>query len=264
MTGPDPPIKEEELHAYVDGWLAPGRLEVVQRYLDATPEEARRVAAWSAQRDALRAAFASVPAEPLPPSLNLSGLIRQRLRRQSTAWRVAAAAVIALILGGSAGWFAHTAALQPSRAAQAMALLEQQAIASYTVFSVEKRHAIEVPAADRDHLVQWLSNRLERKVVPPDLEPNGYRLIGGRLLATERGRTAALFMYEDARGDRLGVVLRPMAQDLRATRTEVRHGPVNGWTWIGDGMGYAVLANMPDGNIEGIADRIRAEQEARG
>ncbi|MBV9249279.1 MAG: anti-sigma factor [Acetobacteraceae bacterium] len=259
MIGPEPPIAEEELHAYVDGWLTPGRLEAVQRYLDANPEEGRRVAAWHAQRETLRAAFASLAAEPLPPNLNLSRLIEQRLRRRSW-WRVAAAAMVALVLGGSAGWFAHTA-WQPARVTQAMALLERQAIATHAVFAVEKRHAIEVPAADRDHLVQWLSNRLGRKVSPPDLEPDGYRLIGGRLLATEQGHAAALFMYEDEQGKRLTVVLRPMARDLRSDPTEMNQGSVNASAWIRNGMGYAVVLNTPDGNIDRIANRIRTEQE---
>jgi hypothetical protein len=35
--------------------------------------------------------------------------------------------------------------------------------------------------------------------------------IGGRVLATEHGGTAALFTYEDAHGQRLGPVLWPMA-----------------------------------------------------
>ena len=45
-------------------------------------------------------------------------------------------------------------------------------------------HPIEVAATERDHLAQWLSNRLSRSVTPPALDALGYRLIGGRLLAT--------------------------------------------------------------------------------
>ena len=51
MNGSELPIAQEDLHAYVDGQLTPTRRAAVQRYLQANPEEARRVAAWTAQRD---------------------------------------------------------------------------------------------------------------------------------------------------------------------------------------------------------------------
>ena len=59
---------------------------------------------------------------------------------------------------------------------------------------------------------------------PPDLSPLGYRLLGGRLLATEHGGAAALFVYDDADGHRLTVLLRPMAPELRAVRTDGTQG----------------------------------------
>jgi anti-sigma factor RsiW len=58
------------------------------------------------------------------------------------------------------------------------------------------------PPQSGDHLAQWLSNRQNRPVSPPDLSGFSYRLIGGRLLATEQGNPAALFMYEDIAGQR--------------------------------------------------------------
>ena len=67
---------------------------------------------------------------------------------------------------------------------------------------------------------------------PPELDALGYRLIGGRLLATERGGAAALFMYEDARGQRLTLVLRPMARGLHAARADMNAGGLNGCAWI--------------------------------
>jgi hypothetical protein len=83
--------------------------------------------------------------------------------------------------------------------------------------------------------------------------------IGGRLLATEHGGTAALFMYEDARGQRLGLVLQPMARDLRAARADMREGVVNGCAWIAGGIGYAVVASLPDEALDAIADQVHRE-----
>jgi anti-sigma factor RsiW len=258
MSGSELPIAEEDLHAFVDGQLTPPRRAEVQRYLDANPQEARRVAAWSAQREALREALTPYAAAPLPPELNLSRLIEERLRPRRRVWLTAASVLLALALGGTAGWMVH-APTGPTRAALAMSLLEQLGLASHVVYAADKRHPIEVPAADRDHLAQWLSNRLSRSVTPPALDALGYRLIGGRLLATEHGSAAALFMYEDAHGQRLSLVLRPMARDLHAARTDMREGAVNGCAWIADGMGYAVVAALPDDTLDTIAEQVQQQ-----
>jgi anti-sigma factor RsiW len=258
MSGSELPIAEEDLHAFVDGQLAPPRRAEVQRYLDANPQKARRVAAWSAQREVLREALAPYAAAPLPPELNLSRLIEARLRPRRTIWLTAASVVLALAVGGAAGWMVH-APTGPTRAALAMSLLEQLGLASHVVYAADKRHPIEVPAADRDHLAQWLSNRLSRGVAPPVLDALGYRLIGGRLLATEHGGAAALFMYENAQGQRLSLVLRPMARDLHAARADMREGAVNGCAWIADGIGYAVVASLPDDELDLVADLVLRE-----
>jgi anti-sigma factor RsiW len=138
-----------------------------------------------------------------------------------------------------------------------MALLQQQALATYAVYAIDRRHPIEVGADQKDHLSTWLSNRLRRTVKPPDLEALDYRLIGGRLLATEHGGAAALFMYEDSHGERLSLVLRPMSPDLRAPTSDMRDGTVNGCAWITDGLGYAVVAALPDAELDRVADFIR-------
>ena len=258
MSGSELPIAEEDLHAFVDGQLAPPRRAEVQRYLDANPQEARRVAAWSAQREALRDVLAPYAAAPLPPELNLSRLIEARLRPRRTIWLTAASVLLALAVGGTAGWMVHAPG-GPTRAALAMSLLEQLGLASHVVYAADKRHPIEVPAADRDHLAQWLSNRLSRGVAPPALDALGYRLIGGRLLATEHGGAAALFMYENAQGQRLSLVLRPMARDLHAARADMRQGAVNGCAWIADGIGYAVVASLPDDELDLVSDLVQRE-----
>jgi anti-sigma factor RsiW len=48
------PITEDDLHAYVDGVLEPERAAEVAAHLEDQPDMARRVAAFSNQRDLLR------------------------------------------------------------------------------------------------------------------------------------------------------------------------------------------------------------------
>ena len=143
-------------------------------------------------------------------------------------------------------------------------MLQQQAMASHAVYAADGRHPIEVTAAQSDHLSQWLSNRLRRSVAPPDLSALGYRLLGGRLLATERGGAAALFVYDDAQGNRISVLLRPMAPELSAARTDIAQGPLTGCTWIHGGLGYAVVGAASDQTLDQISDQISRQAGKAG
>ncbi|MDB5369131.1 MAG: putative transrane anti-sigma factor [Roseomonas sp.] len=67
MSGfPLRPIREEELHGYVDGRLDPARHAEVGRLIAADPGLRQRVEAWARQGEALRAAMAA-PRAPAPP-----------------------------------------------------------------------------------------------------------------------------------------------------------------------------------------------------
>jgi anti-sigma factor RsiW len=252
------PVHEDDLHAFIDGQLAADRRTAVQRYLDANPEAARRVAAYQAQRAELRDVFLVPEAGTLPPRLDLANLLEERRSGRIARWRIAAMITLTLGIGATGGWFLH----QPSvlgRNALALQLLEQEALASHVVYAADRRHPIEVGASDEAHLKQWLSNRLDRKVAPPDLSSLGFQLIGGRLLATEHGAPAALFMYDDTAGQRLSLLLRPMARDLKSPETDIAQAGINGCAWIAKGMGYAVVAALPESELDRVADKVRAE-----
>jgi anti-sigma factor RsiW len=258
MSMPQRMVEEDELHAYVDGQLGEARLSAVRQYLAVHPAEATRVARYAAQRQMLRAAFAAQQPETLPPSLDLTRLVQERIRRRDLPWRAAAAVLLAAGLGAAGGWLLHRPA-SPPRLARAMSVLEQQALAAHAVYAVETRHPVEVTADQRDHLVRWLSNRLNRKVNPPDLSTQSYQLIGGRLLATERGGAAALFMYQTVNGDRLSLLMRPMSADLHAPEVDLSRGSVSACAWIAHGMGYALVAAAPEKVLDKLSDQVRQE-----
>src|SRR4051794_15028965 len=101
MVDREPSVGEEELHAYVDGQIAGGECAVVERWLGSHPEDAARVAAWRAQAEAIRARYGAVASEPFPPRFDLNKLTR--VNRKWSRW-AAAAAVLAFLVGGTAGW----------------------------------------------------------------------------------------------------------------------------------------------------------------
>jgi anti-sigma factor RsiW len=258
-----PPIDEDDLHAYVDGHLPAERRQAVEDRLRQNPDAARRVADYQAQRQAIRAAFASPVADKLPPQLSLAHIIAHRGRRSRTSWLAAASVLLALGIGVGTGWFLHGVA-GGGQTRQAIALLSQEALTSHVVYAVDVRHPIEVAGTEAPHLQQWLSNRLKRVVVAPDLSALGYHLVGGRLLATEHGGAAALLMYDDANHNRISVLLRPMTPDLRAPGETIQQGGVNGRAWIANGLGIAVVAALPESDLTPLAAQIGTDLKTPG
>jgi anti-sigma factor RsiW len=260
----EPSIKEDDLHAYIDNQLGAGRRLAVERYLDANPEAASRVAIFREQRDLLRAAFATHPGEVTPLQVSLAQIISERNRPRPRWWFFAASVAAALGAGLGAGWLLHAAQI-PGRTQQAMALLQQEALTSHVVYAVDRGHPVEVAGSETLHLQQWLSKRLDRIVVVPDLSALGYWLIGGRLLATEHGGAAALLMYEDGVSHlRISLLLRPMASALQAPEVQIERGDVNGRAWIAHGMGVAVIAAAPAADIARLATQIDADLGTQG
>jgi anti-sigma factor RsiW len=254
MSDPGLPIGEEELHAYIDGQLAPDRQPAVQLYLQEQPDVARRVAAYREQREALRAAFEAVAREPIPPALNLELLIQQRLARRRTPWRAAAAVLLAFGFGGAGGWLLH-GGLAPTTS---MTMLAQEAVANHVVYTADKRRPTELGAEQRDDLARWVSNRLNHQVAPPDLAADGFHYMGGRLAATPDG-PAGLFMYDDAQGLRLTVFVLPMNSAESRPIQHVDFAHVDGCAWIDKGIGYTVVGKLPPAELRRLAEQVRAQ-----
>jgi anti-sigma factor RsiW len=252
------PITEDDLHAYVDQALAPERRGEVAAYLDDHPEVAERITAFAGQRDLLRAALAPVAEEPLPAALNLAHIIESRRRRPSRfGWAIAA--MLLLSIGGAGGWIMH-GALQTSPGG--LVALAQEATASYDVYAPDHVRPVEMRASDTAQLVQWVSGRLHQPVKVPDLATSGYRLMGGRLVATTHG-PAAMFMYDDDHGSRIVVLTRPMnGTDEDAPMTPQAKGDVAGFAWADSGIGYSLVGQAPAESLRAVANEVRKQARA--
>jgi anti-sigma factor RsiW len=259
MSGMHIEVGEEELHAYLDGRLAAEQTKAVETYLAAHPEERERWSQYAAQRQALRRAFASLPDEPIPAHLRVAQLLDLRRRRR---WRFAsiAAGFALFVLGGLAGWSAHNlaarlAASSPRGLASAEArTVTADAISAYRTFSVEIRHPVEVDVSHEAHLVQWLSKRLGRPLVVPNLTAAGFQLMGGRLLPAENG-SAAQFMYQNGKGERLTLYLRSGIGGDTAFRYHEDAG-IGAFYWSDQGFGYAIAAKADRDLLMRIAELV--------
>jgi anti-sigma factor RsiW len=252
------PISEDDLHGFVDHQLDPARRSEVQTYLDAHPEIAARIAAFSRQREAVRAAAAPIADEPIPPQLNLRHVMEGRRRSQAWSWRAMAASVLLLVVGGAGGWSLRGTAVERSETS-GIAALAQEAAYTFDVYGVDRSHPVEFGATDKAQLVNWIASRVGRTVSVPDLTASGYAFIGGRLVATPHG-AAGLLMYSNALGQRLAMLVRPMAVDKDTRMSEHSYGDIHGFTWASKGTGFSVVGPAPADLLHPIADEIRRQQ----
>lgn len=242
------PVTETELHAFVDGRLPPARAVEVAQHLAQHEADARRVAEYRAQNENLRAAYDALLVEPLPDRLQSAGDRRPR----QTWYRYAAAAML-MLASGTAGWHLHER-VSGTRAQTTQ--IARVAAMAHVVYSPEVRHPVEVGADQEEHLVRWLSKRLGTSLKIPHLAPQGYALVGGRLLPGERG-PAAQFMYQDAKGQRLTLYVR-VSSDVRAP-TAFRFAQENGvgvFYWLDGRLGYALSGEADRGELLRVADAV--------
>lgn len=257
-----PPVSDDDLHAWVDGRLAAERRAAVEAWLAANPGRADELARWRSLNERLQARYDPVLDEPVPARL-LAAATRPRPRLPLL--RVAAAlGWIALggLLGLGSGYRlgSDTPVWQSVREAPqartAALTLPRQAALAHAVYAPEQRHPVEVGADDEAHLVAWLSKRLGRPLRIPDLSAHDFRLMGGRLLATEAG-PGAQFMYENAAGQRLTLYV--AADPAGEAGTAFRYARENGigvFYWVDREFAYALSGELERHALLPAADTI--------
>ena len=257
-------ISESTLHAWFDGELPPEESAAVEAWLRASPGRAARVRLWQADREALRAQLDATLLEPVPARLT-QAVWRTPPQRRVALW---VAGLALFVIGGGAGWLAgqHTAGTAPLAAGNGDWL--QRAAVAHAVYTPEKRHPVEVGVEQNQdgHLARWLTKRLDAPVKLFDLAPQGFVLVGGRLLPDARGPSAQL-MYENAAGQRVTVYLRkpdtgPVDAAAAAFRYE-RQGDLGLFYWVeGQGptaTGYALVGSLPREKLLALAESIYAQ-----
>ncbi|MDD2178330.1 anti-sigma factor [Acidovorax sp. D2M1] len=292
-THPAPPPRADESsawHALVDGQLPPTEAQALREQLRDDEEAQATLAHWQAQRDRLHTLHQDRLHAPVPDAL-LAAALRATDRREQQAqwWRwggMAASVLLAFVLGwaGRGQWPAGVpgktlatnqgATLVTAEPAQRFA---QQASVAHAVYQPEVRHPVEVTAAQQDHLVQWLSKRLDRPLKVPVLGAQGYELVGGRLLPGDTG-VRAQFMYQNSAGQRITLYLgalaptspRPASDSKGDTKARVEapeaapvtafqfthEGPVPGFYWTDAGFGYALSGQLSRPELLSLATAV--------
>jgi anti-sigma factor RsiW len=215
---------------------------------------------------ALRGLHREVLTQPLPPVLLEAARRAESLQQQAANGRQWLGMAAAVVLAFGLGWLTH--GQWPGQAAPATLAKSQlehefvrQASFAHAVYLPEKRHPVEVVAAEQEHLVQWLSKRLGKPLKIPNLEPQGFALVGGRLLPGESGARAQ-FMFQNAQGQRITLYLgalekSPDPADRQATQFRFEpDGPVPSFYWAEQGFGYALSGQVDKATLMALANSV--------
>ena len=235
-------ITEEELNAFLDGELSTVRRDAVAAAIATDPGLVRQVSEYRQINEHLQRRYDAVLSAPVPARLlrPLSGPGRIRPLR-------IAAVVAWFTLGGVVGAFVSN---QTSTSRPDLRPLPVEAAFAHTIYVREKRHAVEVVAAEKDHLNAWLSKRLQRPVEAPDIRDAGFTLIGGRLLP-DAGRAAAQFMYEDDDAKRFTLYVRQVVNIApHSAFAHTESGGVGVVYWEEGGLAYAFSGQLPKGRAD--------------
>jgi anti-sigma factor RsiW len=214
-----------------------------------TEEEDR--AEYADQNSLLRRQFDPVLTEPIPA--------RMYLKRQ--AWHEYARAAIFIAVGVAIGMSLPLLRPAPANPALVGTPLPIRAARAHLVYSPEVRHPVEVDAREQDHLVKWLSKRLDLPLKVPVLAAEGFELLGGRLLPGTDGPVAQ-FMYQDATGKRLTLyVTRPHKGDEVTAFRFAQEGRVSVFYWIDRDCGYALSGEVEKPQLARVASLVYKQLE---
>lgn len=208
---------------------------------------------YADQTAAIKRRFDPVMTEPIPARMYL----------KSPGWIEYARAAVVLAAGIAIGL--TIPAFEPEKPAQ-QALMQQlpiRAARAHLVYSPEVRHPVEVDAKQQDHLVKWLSKRLDLPLKVPVLTQEGFELLGGRLLPGGQGPVAQ-FMYQDAAGKRLTLYVTPTkkAEQKLTSFQFAKEGSVSVFYWIDEDCGYALSGEIDKGTLAKLASLVYKQLES--
>lgn len=237
------PITEADVHAYVDGKLAPARVPAIEAAAAQDPALASRIATAQRHNAQLRDAFDSWLDEPVPELLiaATAAPVGKSMFGIGNMARAAFAAAAVLVLGVGIGWYGRDITLQ--RAGTPTTFTRSAAL-THALYASDVNRPVEIWAVEETRLVRWLSRRLGFAVHAPDLNGVGFALVGGRLVAGNE-MPAALFVYENTHKQRLTLQVRK--QTAHTGEVAFRYALEDGvgvYYWIEDDCTYALSGNL--------------------
>lgn len=235
-------IGEHDLLAYVDDQLPLERRALVAAYLSDHPDEAARVMADLAARDALKATLGS-PVSATPAVRGAAARLDRALTGGGTAWQIRRAAAVMLLVG--AGWFAHSflGSTGPSVAAQTPPSFVDDAVHAYRT-AIVRAGLPSQPAAtsyDRAELNRGTG------IPMPDL-PRGWRVEDVQVFPADGGQAIEMILDTPDKGRLfLFAAATPRFDVIAPSTTRTEAGATVYWQ-VGQ-TAYALSGALPDEEI---------------
>ena len=184
-------------------------------------------------------------------------------RHRSTSIGLSAAALLAI--GVLVLLAAHTLLPTPIASEESgkldpsgMGLLLSRASDAFRTYALDPARPVEIPASQQVALDRWLQRRLGLPVQAADLKPDGWTLLGGRLVPGEVG-PSAFYVYENEAGDRMGLYV---ARNTSAPSTTLALDPLLGsgaaMSWVSEQTGYVITVDKPLDWLSRNAETLRA------
>jgi anti-sigma factor RsiW len=185
-------------------------------------------------RERLRASLAAPKSPSERSRAPLQGQSGAVSRRFPMHW-VAAAACLALCVG--LGFALARFAFEASGHDPLI-----QEVASAHIRSLQADHIVDVPSSDRHQVKPWFAGKMDFSPPTPDLENDGFHLVGGRMDYVD-GRSVAAIVYRRREHIINMFVWVNSGTDSKETRQETRQG-YNLVHWSKDGMTYWLASDL--------------------
>jgi len=256
-------ITEDDIQAFVDNQLDANRKQQIEEYLQHNPADAQRVAEYQKINLALQNEFDAQLDSSLNYTIDKQYSSKAKFKVKSSKNRFnfnltsIAAGTVLFFLGAVSHWFIQVDNSIPiPMAKNNNIMLATQAVYAHAVYTPEKIHPVEVTAKQQEHLVKWLSKRLDEKINIPNLTSLGFELVGGRLLPAGE-QTAAQFMYENAEKQRLTLYLKKN-QNLNEMSgfKFYQQDNLNSFYWIDEHFGYVIIGNISKQKLTETAFKV--------
>jgi anti-sigma factor RsiW len=258
-------LSDIKLSAYLDGALAGDDLSDVETALREDAAVASRLDGLRRANSVARDYFETILNEPVPlvlargieagpgrprtPVIQVNEDIADKAPGRFPVRLTAIAAMLALLVAGViCGWLAAQWHVARSAAPEWLA-----DVADYhQVYAAEKRHLVEVPAREQEHLETWLTKVIGVPLRVPDLSGQNLKFEGGRLLVAGAAPVAQL-MYRHADGTVVALCMIRAEGAPSTLLSDATHGETRLLSWRDGQSAWAVVGNASDPSLPDIA-----------
>lgn len=261
-------IQEDDLHAYVDNQLSEEKRKAVEDLMQNDRTVAEKIHQWQQQNEAISIYFDKTSFDDIPEQLNIDAFKNNTETKNnivkplsSRKYYTIAASLLLMVASGSGGWFAHGVFNSTQQSTPSFVKL---AISAYEVFSVEVLHPVEVGVDKKDHLLAWLSKRIDHPIKVPELEKYGFKLLGGRLLSMQESRPAAQFMFENNKGKRVTLLVSKSAIYKDRDLIFQKEKTVNSFYWMDSEVAYSVSGKIDREKLRKLSKDIYQQINKQG